>query len=202
MTDTSHSSPTSGTSRWFGSGAVVALAVLIAGRFAAEGLRGLPHFDERGGMDAYGAVETYCLKKNPNPVEVACFGTSQSVFGISAKEVAEGLGEKTERVRNLGTPGGTPFDMWSMVRRNPECFKDLHLAVVEINPFVLQKGLEGAEPQPEGDPARADDHCQCGDATPAVDGSRTALVFRPAVIAHDVSQCARSVPWQLGVPVP
>lgn len=143
MADILPPSPKRGISQWFGSGALVALAVLLAGRFAAEKLRGMPHFDDRGGMDAYGAVETYYLKKNPNPIEVACFGTSQSVFGISEREVATCLGEKAECVRNLGTPGGTPFDMWSLVRRNPDSFKDLHLAVVEINPFVLQKGLEG-----------------------------------------------------------
>ncbi|HSJ03017.1 MAG: hypothetical protein ACAI34_05800 [Verrucomicrobium sp.] len=132
-----------GVSSWFGSGAVVAVIVLILGRLALEPLRSLPHFDVHG-MDAYGAVETYVLKNRTShaPVEVACFGSSQSVFGILPEEVAHGLGEPEDRVLNLGTAGGTPFDMWSLVRRNPERFKDLHLAVVEINPFVLNKGLE------------------------------------------------------------
>jgi len=128
--------------RWFGPAGFVALGVFVAGRLALEPLRSAPQVDDEG-LDPYGAVETFRLEENRAPMEVAFFGSSQTIWGIVTQPIAKKLGRKPSRVVNLGTAGGTPFEMWNLVRRNPREFKRLRLAVIEINPFILRPGLEG-----------------------------------------------------------
>lgn len=127
--------------RWFGPGALVAAAVFLVGRFALEPLRDEPHYDVRG-MEAFSAVETYMLRKNPTPVQIAFFGSSQSLWALLPHEIARDWGVDPALVRNLATEGGTPFDMWNLVRRNEGKFKDLRVAIVEVNPFVMKQGLD------------------------------------------------------------
>lgn len=134
--------PRSGFNRWFGSGAFIALGVFVLGRLAMEPLRSVPQLDKQG-MEPYSAVETFRLRENPVPVEVAFLGSSQTIWGIDTASVAKMLRRKPSRVVNLGTAGGTPFEMWNLVRRNPKAFEHLRLAVIEINPFILRPGLEG-----------------------------------------------------------
>lgn len=107
-----------------------------------EPLRSVPQVDDEG-MEPYGAVETFRLRENPAPVEVAFLGSSQTIWGIDTASIAKVLRRKPSRVVNLGTAGGTPFEMWNLVRRNPKEFEHLRLAVIEINPFILRPGLEG-----------------------------------------------------------
>lgn len=128
--------------RWFGPGAWVALAVFALGRLALEPLRDDPHFD-RNGMDAFNAAETYTLRNHPQHVKVAFFGSSQSLWAVIADDVARETGLDPRQVRNLASEGGTPFDMWNLIRRNEEALKDLRLAVVEVNPFVLRRSMDG-----------------------------------------------------------
>src|SRR4051812_33844516 len=99
--------------RWFGPGALVTIAVFVLGRLALEPFRSAPHFDDRG-MEAYGTTEAYLLRKNPDPVKVAFFGSSQSVWAIMAEVIAAEIGEDPAGVRNLAVEGGTPFDMWNL----------------------------------------------------------------------------------------
>jgi hypothetical protein len=141
MESSFQTSPPRSTNRWFGRGAWVALAVFLTGRLALEPLRDEPHFDDRG-MDGFATTENYLLRKNPNPVSVAFFGSSQSVWAILSDDVAADMGEDPARVRNLAVEGGTPFDMWNLLRRNEDKFKDLRLAIIEVNPFVLKQGLD------------------------------------------------------------
>lgn len=126
---------------WGGPAALVTLAVFVLGRIALEPLRPVPHFDERG-MEAYSSTEIYLLRDQPDAVEVAFFGSSQSVWALLADDVARMIGENPGHVRNLAVEGGTPFDMWNLIRRNEEKFKDLRVAIVEVNPFVLKQGLD------------------------------------------------------------
>lgn len=126
---------------WFGAGAWVAAGVFLLGRVVLEPLRDAPHFDPRG-MEAYSATETYLLRKNPAPIQVALFGSSQSVWALLAEDVAQELGEDPAHVRNLSVEGGTPFDTWNLIRRNEEALKHLRLAIVEVNPFVLKSSLD------------------------------------------------------------
>ncbi len=114
----------------------------MIGRLALEPLRSVSQVDNEG-LEPYGAVETFRLRENPIPVEVAFLGSSQTIWGIVTQAAAKKLGRKPTRVANLGTAGGTPFEMWSLVRRNPREFDHLRLAVIEINPFILRPGLEG-----------------------------------------------------------
>jgi hypothetical protein len=127
--------------QWGGPAAIVAAAVFVLGRLALEPLRPLPHFDMRG-MEAFSSTETYLLRKQADPVEVAFFGSSQSVWAVLPEIVARELEENPVRVRNLAVEGGTPFDMWNLIRRNEEKLKNLRIAIVEVNPFVLKQGLD------------------------------------------------------------
>ncbi len=127
--------------RWIGPGALVALVVFGLGRLVLEPMRDAPHFDKRG-MEAFGTTEEYLLRKNPNPVKVAFFGSSQSVWAMMVDEIAEKLGESQGNVRNLAVEGGTPFDMWNLLRRNEDKLTRLRVAIIEVNPFVLKQGLD------------------------------------------------------------
>ncbi len=138
--------------RWFGPGALVTVAVFLLGRLAVEPLRDVAHYDARG-MEAYSSTETFLLRKNPAPVKVAFFGSSQSVWAVMVDDVAKDLGEDPAHVRNLAVEGGTPFDTWNLIRRNEEKLKDLRLAIVEVNPFVLKQGLD-SDPRVEIDIAQ------------------------------------------------
>ncbi len=131
-----------GWKRWFSSGAFVALGIFVIGRLALEPLRSISQLDDAG-LDPYTAVEAFRLRENPEPSEVAFFGSSQTIWGIVKEPVAKKLGRRPKRVVNLGTAGGTPFEMWNLVRRNPREFSQLRLAVIEVNPFILRPGLEG-----------------------------------------------------------
>ncbi len=126
---------------WFGKSAWIALAVFILGRLLLEPVRGLPMYDIRG-MDAYGAVENFQLRKEPAPVKIGFFGTSQSVWGVISDEVAQAWDMPPSEVRNLSIEGGTPFGMWSLIRRNDESLSGLRVAIVEVNPFVLRQSLD------------------------------------------------------------
>lgn len=137
---------------WFGLGAWVALAVFVLGRLGLEAFRETPLYDNRG-MDAYSAVEKFMLQKDPNPVRVAFFGTSQSVWGIISSDLAGDWGLPQEQVRNLATEGGTPFDIWNLIRRNEDKLADLRLAIVEVNPFVLRQSLD-SDPRVRADVAQ------------------------------------------------
>lgn len=130
-----------GPRRWLGMAGPIALVVFVLGRLALEPVRDAPHFDSRG-MEAYGATETYLLRRKPAPVKIAFFGSSQSVWAILAGDVARDLSEDPERVRNLATEGGTPFDMWNLIRRNEGKLAGLRVAVVEVNPFTLRQALD------------------------------------------------------------
>ncbi|MEZ0276477.1 MAG: hypothetical protein ACAH88_16325 [Roseimicrobium sp.] len=127
--------------RWFGKSAWIALAVFILGRLALEPARALPMYDIRG-MDAYGAVETFQLRKKDALVKIGFFGTSQSVWGVISDEVAQAWSMPPSEVRNLSIEGGTPFGMWSLIRRNEEKLSRLRVAIVEVNPFVLRQSLD------------------------------------------------------------
>lgn len=118
------------------------MGIFVMGRLALEPLRSIPQLDDNG-MEPYGAVETFRLRENHNPVEIAFLGSSQTIWGIETKSAAKMLRRKPSRVVNLGTAGGTPFEMWNIVRRNPKEFDHLKLAVIEVNPFILRPGLEG-----------------------------------------------------------
>jgi hypothetical protein len=142
--DAPASTPTTTTRlrRWFGSGGFVALGIFVLGRLMMEPLRDEPHFDPRG-MDAFNATETYALRKHPSPVKVAFFGSSQSLWAIIAEDVARETGLDPAEVRNLSSEGGTPFDLWNLIRRNEAHLRELRLAVIEVNPFVLRQSLDG-----------------------------------------------------------
>jgi hypothetical protein len=133
-----------GIGRWFGLSAFVAAAVFIVGRLAVEPFRDAPQFDAKG-MEAYAAVETFALRKNPHPFSVAMFGSSVSIWGIVSDVVADELGLPHHRVRKLAVVGGTPFDHWHLIKHNPEKFHDLRVAVIEINPRMLHPNLESDE---------------------------------------------------------
>lgn len=138
---TSPSRPSPGIRRWFGRSAWIALGVFLLGRLALEPVRTLPLYDIRG-MDAYGAVETFQLREQEAPVKIGFFGTSQSVWGVISEEAASTWGVPAGEVRNLSIEGGTPFGMWSLIRRNEEKLSRLRVAIVEVNPFVLQQSLD------------------------------------------------------------
>lgn len=93
-------------------------------------------------MEAYGTTEAYLLRKDPAPVKLAFFGSSQSVWAILAGDIAADIGEDPAGVRNLAVEGGTPFDMWNLLRRNEDKLQSLRVAVVEVNPFVFKQGLD------------------------------------------------------------
>jgi hypothetical protein len=117
------------------------VVVFVLGRLALEPFRDAPHFDERG-MEAFGTTEAYLLRKNPAPVKVAFFGSSQSVWAILTEDIAADISEDPAGVRNLAVEGGTPFDMWNLLRRNEDKLQSLRVAIVEVNPFVLKQGLD------------------------------------------------------------
>jgi hypothetical protein len=131
----------SGFRRWFGKSAWIALGVFLLGRLALEPVRTLPMYDIRG-MDAYGAVENFQLRKQEAPVKIGFFGSSQSVWGVISDEAARTWGVPASEVRNLSIEGGTPFGMWSLIRRNEEKLSALKVAIVEVNPFVLRQSLD------------------------------------------------------------
>lgn len=133
------------THRWLGPAGWIAASMVVLARFAVEPIRDLPHFDEKG-MDAYSAVETYNLRKVDAPFETGIFGSSVCVWGIIPELVAEGMGRQPETFRKLATEGGTSFDVWNMVRRNPEKFDAMRLALLELNPRMLNENLE-ADPR-------------------------------------------------------
>ena len=127
--------------RWVGPAGLIAAAVFVGGRVLMEPLRRVPHFDS-GGMEAYDAVEVFSLKKRPEPFKIAVLGSSITVWAIIESQLATDLGLEAGAVRRLATPGGSNFDMWNMVRYNSHRFEDVELMVVEVNPFILQSGLD------------------------------------------------------------
>ncbi len=127
--------------RWFGRGGFIAIAVFVLGRLALEPARSLPQFDAKG-MEAFDSVETYLLRKNPPSFEMALLGSSVSQWDVTAEIFAEGLGIPQQQFRKLATPGGTPFDMWNIVRQNPERFAGVKEVLVEVNPFIFRSNLD------------------------------------------------------------
>ncbi|WP_038170664.1 hypothetical protein [Verrucomicrobium sp. BvORR106] len=128
--------------RWLGSGALIAAGLFILGRLAAEPFRTLGHYDGRA-MEAFAAVEHYGLRKKAVDPQVAFFGSSQTFWGLVPEVVGRASGHDPKELRVLGVEAGTPFDMWNLIRRNPEYFDDLKLAVVEVNPVMMQAVKEG-----------------------------------------------------------
>lgn len=133
-----------GARRWFGSAACVVLCVFLAGRLALEPVRTLPQYDAKG-MEAYAAVETFAVRQDPEPIKLAMFGSSVSIWGVLPDLVAEGLQMPKENVRKLAVVGGTAFDHWNLIRRNLEKFQDMRTAVIEINPRMLSPDMESDE---------------------------------------------------------
>ncbi len=127
--------------RWFGPAGFLAAAVFVGGRVLMEPLRRVPHYDS-GGMEAYDAVEVFSLKKRPAPFKVAVLGSSITLWAVIEDQLATDLGLVPGDVRRLATPGGSNFDMWNMVRYNSQRFEDVKLVVAEVNPFILQSGLD------------------------------------------------------------
>lgn len=136
--------PTRGIRRWFGKAALIATVVFIAGRLAVEPLRDAPQFDAKG-MEAYAAVETFALRQSPHPFSVALFGSSVSIWGVLSNLVADELRLPHEQVRKLAVVGGTPFDHWNLIKRNPEKFHNMRTAVIEINPRMMHPDMESDE---------------------------------------------------------
>lgn len=130
--------------RWIGPAGIIAAVVFLAGRIALEPCRKLPHFDD-GGMEAYSAVETFNLKKMPQPFEVGLFGSSVAVWGLMPEVIAEQMGRPPEQLRKLCVQGGTTFDMRNLIREQGARFREMKVALVEINPRLLYAGLEGDE---------------------------------------------------------
>src|SRR5882757_5867712 len=126
---------------WCGSSALIAIAIVVGGRFVLEPLRRAPQFDEQG-MDPFHAVETFTLRSDNKRLNLAFFGSSQSVWGILPGIVSDQLEVNPRTVRNLSSPGGTPFETWQLVRRNESRFSRLRCAVVEINPFSMRDALD------------------------------------------------------------
>ena len=135
------SKPQTQTFRWFGTAGFIVVVMFLLGRIVAGQLRGVPQFDEHG-MEPYSAVETFRLRKMPEPFEVGLFGSSVAIWGLIPEIVAEGLGERPENLRKLCVAGGTSFDMRNLVKRNQGNFDHMRLAIVELNPRVLAAGLE------------------------------------------------------------
>jgi hypothetical protein len=163
--------------RWFGKSAYVTVAVFVLGRIALEPLRDAPHYDSRG-MEAFSAVETYLLRKDPHPPKIAFFGSSQSLWGILPENVANHLGEDPMLVRNLATEGGTPFDTWNLIRRNEDLLKELRLAIVEVNPFVLKQGMDS-------------------DPRVTVDIAQHATIQERLMLAHRTDRVKQMAEWTL-----
>lgn len=130
-----------GWRRWFGTAGFIAVGILLLGRLALEPLRSLPHYDEKS-MEAFGAVETFQIRLQKQRPSIAFFGSSQTIWGIATEECAKTIGIAPEECQKFGIVGGTPFDQWSLVRRNPDFFSHLSLAVIEANPFVLRDTIE------------------------------------------------------------
>lgn len=135
---------TRGMGRWIGPAGMIAALVFLAGRIALEPFRKLPHFDD-GGMEAYSAVETFQLKKMPKPFEIGLFGSSVAVWGLMPEVIAEQIGRPPEQLRKLCVQGGTTFDMRNLIRGHDASFREMKVALVEINPRLLHAGLEGDE---------------------------------------------------------
>ena len=129
-------------SRWFGPAGLIAFLFCVLARILVEPIRDLPHFDDKG-MDAYSAVEHYKLEKRDKPFDVAVFGSSVAVWGIIPEVLADSMGVEREKTRHLAVEGGTPFDMWNLIRRNEDRFNAMKVALIEINPRSLNINLEG-----------------------------------------------------------
>ena len=140
MTTASETKPS--VKRWFGSGALIAMIIFIAGRLALEPARSVPQFDD-GGMDPYGAVEKFRLRKSTQPLEIAAFGSSVTLWGMLSDVVAKEMDIDLAKSIALGVAGGTPFDMWTMVERNQDRFANLKIAILEVNPMIFHQTLEG-----------------------------------------------------------
>lgn len=132
------------TGRWIGPAGVIGAALFLLARLAVEPLRSLPQFDEWG-MEAYSAVETFNLKKQPQSFEVGLFGSSVAVWGLLPEVMAGPMGSPPEQIRKLCVQGGTSFDMRNLIREHPQRFEEMKIAVVEINPRELHFGLERDE---------------------------------------------------------
>ena len=128
-------------SRWVGAAGFIVVVMFLLGRIVAGQLRGLPRFDETR-MEPCAAVETFRLRKMPEPFEVGLFGSSVAVWGLIPEVVAEGLGKRPEDMRKLCVAGGTSFDMRTLLLRNPDRFKAMRVAIVEFSPRIIPASLE------------------------------------------------------------
>lgn len=126
---------------WLGPSLGMVVLVVVLGRLLVEPARTLPRFDKEG-MDPFSVVEVYRLRGQPEPFTVALLGSSVSIWGILPEVVAEEMGLRPQDVRKLAIQAGTPFDMWHLVERNPERFENLRMAVVEVNPRMLDEDTE------------------------------------------------------------
>jgi hypothetical protein len=130
-----------GARRWFGAAGIVAASLFVIGRVALEPLRSVAHID-KGSMEDFAAVETFRLRQIPDLPELAFFGSSIGLWAVIPQVIADELGEPREVVRNLAIPGGTPFDLWNLIRRNPGTFSGLRMAAIEVNPIMLNWNKE------------------------------------------------------------
>lgn len=135
---------TKGWRRWWGSSALVAAGVFLVGRLAVEPMRTVPQYDDKG-MDPFGAVEKFRLKDDSRPFSVAMFGSSVSIWGVLPGIVADELKLPHHELRKLAVVGGTAFDHWKLVERNPHKFSSMRVALIEINPRMAHPDLESDE---------------------------------------------------------
>jgi hypothetical protein len=93
-------------------------------------------------MDAYHAIEQFKVRAHEAPIDAVSLGSSVSIWGIVPEIFEEKLGLKPGSMVNGAVQGGVAFDGWCMVRRNEEALSNVKIAVIEVNPQLLSKGMD------------------------------------------------------------
>ena len=93
-------------------------------------------------MDPYGVVETFRCGLIQTRSASALFGSSVSIWGVLSESWRDELRLPHAQVRKLAVVGGTPFDHWKLIERNPEEFAGSKVALIELNPRMMHPDME------------------------------------------------------------
>ena len=132
--------------RWVGAAGIITACVFLAGRALIEPVRILPRYDEEG-MDAYHTAELFrvrdnVVRGNARPIRGIALGSSVSIWGIVPEIFEREIGLPEKSFVNGAVQGGVTFQSWTMVRRNQDLLSDIKIALIEVNPRALSKGMD------------------------------------------------------------
>lgn len=124
----------------------IALAICVVFRFGVEPLRDLPKADRKEDLYDFRVVEKFFVEDVDELPQVIMLGSSISMYAFVPELLARELSLPETAVRNLPIPGGAPWDSLMLLRRNPKLLENAKVALIDVQPYMLNADYEYAIP--------------------------------------------------------